>query len=128
MPKSYLLLFAALGVASCSHEGVPIIAMEMDSLVVALQAHQAEFGALPSGTDSAICKALAGENARKLKFIEMRPSGIAADGRFLDLWGTPYRFYFSDGGIMVRSAGPNRQFDDQKTKHSDDYFRSDTKT
>ena len=43
---------------------------------------------------------------------------------FVDPWGTPLRIYFSDNGIMVRSAGPNRRFDDSTTLECDDYFRS----
>ena len=127
MLKSLMVLIAALGLASCSREGVPVHAHEMDSLIVALLQYRTEFGTLPVGPDSAVCKALSGENAKKIKFIEMRSTRIGTDGRFLDRWGTPYRFYFSDDGVLVRSAGPNRQFDDQRVEQVDDYFRSDTK-
>ena len=34
------------------------------------------------------------------------------------------RFTFSDSGALVRSAGPNRRFDDGSAPESDDYTRS----
>jgi hypothetical protein len=45
-------------------------------------------------------------------------------GEFIDPYGTPLRVYFSDSGIMIRSAGPNKRFDDSNVEDCDDCFRS----
>jgi hypothetical protein len=47
-----------------------------------------------------------------------------AKGEFIDPWGTALRIYFSDNGVLVRSAGPNRRFDDSTSIDCDDFFRS----
>jgi hypothetical protein len=42
----------------------------------------------------------------------------------VDPWGTALRVYFSDSGVLIRSAGPNRRFDDGTVLDSDDIIRS----
>ena len=48
---------------------------------------------------------------------------MSPEGDLLDQWGTPYKVYFSGDEILVRSAGPNKQFDNSGDKHFDDYIR-----
>ena len=45
-------------------------------------------------------------------------------GEFVDPWKTPLRIYFSDTGVLIRSAGPNRRFDDSSVLEADDFIRS----
>jgi hypothetical protein len=53
-----------------------------------------------------------------------RKNEINEKGEFVDPWGTPMKIYFSDSGVLVRSAGPNRRFDDSNVQNADDYFKS----
>ena len=45
-------------------------------------------------------------------------------GEFVDPWETPLRIYFSESGVLVRSAGPNRSFDDTTVVEFDDILRA----
>ena len=45
-------------------------------------------------------------------------------GEIVDPWGSPLRIYFAGEGILVRSAGPNKRFDDSTAVAPDDYYRS----
>jgi hypothetical protein len=101
--------------------GVSRIDKETATLQVALRAYRAEFGGYPAGDNRAIFRALTGHNPRNIVFIEF--STVSPDGDLLDPWGTPYKIYFSGDEILVRSAGPNKQFDDSRNKHFDDYIR-----
>jgi hypothetical protein len=39
----------------------------------------------------------------------------------------PLQFYFAHNGVMIRSAGPNKVFEDSKTRGTDDLYRTETK-
>ena len=42
----------------------------------------------------------------------------------VDPWGTPLMFYFSHNEVLIRSAGPNRIWEDSATPTADDLYRS----
>ena len=65
-----------------------------------------------------------GKNPKKLIILVGRNNELNDKGEFIDPWGTPLRIYFADGGVLVRSAGPNRRFDDSTVIDNDDYYRS----
>lgn len=94
------------------------------NLFDALQKYKEHVGAYPVGGNAEIVKALQGKNARNVIILVGRKSDISAKGEMVDPWGTPLRIYFSDNGILVRSAGPNRRFDDSTVLECDDFFRS----
>ena len=48
-------------------------------------------------------------------------------GEIVDTWGTPIQFYFSHDSVMIRSAGPNKVWEDSSHPGSDDIYRTDTK-
>jgi hypothetical protein len=50
-----------------------------------------------------------------------------AKGEIIDPWGMPLQFYFAHNGVMIRSAGPNKVFEDSKTRGTDDLYRTETK-
>jgi hypothetical protein len=97
---------------------------DVDNLFAALQAYKENLGVYPIGNNAQIAKALKGENPKKLIILVGRKSDLNAKGEFVDPWNTALRIYFSDSGVLVRSAGPNRRFDDGTTVQSDDYIRS----
>ena len=81
-------------------------------------------GSYPIGSNSDIIKMMQGNNPKKLIILVSRKAELNDKGEILDPWGTPLRIYFSDAGVLVRSAGPNRRFDDSTVMNSDDFFRS----
>lgn len=102
-------------------EDVYSIDAETVAIRAALAQYKTEFGSFPTGDTPAICRALTGANPKSIRFIELRSD--APDGGFLDPWGTPYQIYYSGDSPLVRSAGPNKQFDlSTKRKRTDDYF------
>jgi type II secretory pathway pseudopilin PulG len=104
-------------------EGIRHIEGVTRALQMALAQYKQEFGEYPAGDNRAVSKALQGENPKKKPFIELGRNEVSPEGDLLDPWGTPYRFYFSGGRPLIRSAGENRQFDSSASKSYDDYFR-----
>lgn len=97
---------------------------DTDNLLVGLQQFKEFFGSYPSGSSAEISKALFGQTDKKVLILAVRRSDLNSKGEIVDPWGTPYQFYFSHNGILLRSAGPNKAFEDSKTFPSDDLFRT----
>lgn len=97
---------------------------DVENLFSALQKYKEHVGAYPVGGNAEVAKALKGQNPKNVIILVGRKNDLNDKGEFVDPWGTALRIYFSDNGIMVRSAGPNRRFDDSTTLECDDYFRS----
>ena len=97
---------------------------DVENLFSALQKYKEHVGAYPIGGNAEVAKALKGQNPKNVIILVGRKNDLNEKGEFVDPWGTALRIYFSDNGIMVRSAGPNRRFDDSTTIECDDYFRS----
>jgi len=94
------------------------------TLFEALQKYKENVGAYPVGSNSEIAKMLQGKNPKSVIILVGRKTELNDKGEFVDPWGTALRIYFSDSGILVRSAGPNRRFDDSTALDCDDFFRS----
>jgi type II secretory pathway pseudopilin PulG len=104
-------------------ERFPKHEMVMRSIVAALQVYKIEFGEYPKGENRLMTKTLMGENSKRTVFLEISIDSTNAEGELIDPWGTPYNILAStETGITVRSAGPNRRFDDEPK--SDDIVRS----
>ena len=56
----------------------------------------------------------------------MRKTEVNNKGEITDPWGTPLQFYFSKNGVLIRSAGPNKVWEDSTVPHPDDLYRTDT--
>ena len=97
---------------------------EMNYLFGALQEYKDHVGAYPVGSNAQIAKALKGQNPKNVIIVVGRQLDLNEKGEFIDPYGTPLRVYFSDSGIMIRSAGPNKRFDDSNVEDCDDCFRS----
>ena len=98
--------------------------METEGILTAMHQYKAAYGEYPAGDSRAITRALQGQNPQKIVFFEANPKHLSPDGNLLDPWGTPFKIYFSDKEILVRSAGPNKRFDDSGEKDFDDFIRS----
>lgn len=97
---------------------------DVDNLFYALQQYKERVGAWPIGNNAEIAKALMGNNPKNLIILVGRKQNLNSKGEFVDPWDTPLRIYFSGDQILVRSAGPNRRFDDSTVLNGDDYIRS----
>jgi len=98
--------------------------VDVDNLFAGLQQYKDYVGAYPSGNNSDIAKALQGQNAKNIIILVGRKNELNEKGEFVDPWATPLRIYFSGTGVLVRSAGPNRRFDDSTVPGCDDFIRS----
>jgi type II secretory pathway pseudopilin PulG len=97
---------------------------DVDNLFIALQQYKERVGSYPTGSNSDVAKALQGNNSKNLIILVGRKKDLNTKGEFVDPWGTPLRIYFSGEGVLVRSAGPNKRFDDSTVLNQDDYYRS----
>jgi hypothetical protein len=99
------------------------IDLETAQIRAALDTYEAACGGFPAGESSAVFRALRGDNPQKSVFLQCRAGSVSSDGSMVDPWGTPYKIYFSGKEPLIRSAGPNKQFDDSRGKRFDDYIR-----
>jgi hypothetical protein len=97
---------------------------DVDNLFAALQQYKERIGSYPVGNNAEVAAALLGKNPKNLIILVGRKKDLNSKGEILDPWGTPLRIYFSGEGVLVRSAGPNKRFDDSTVLNSDDYYRS----
>jgi type II secretory pathway pseudopilin PulG len=100
------------------------LSTDVESLFDGLQKYKDFVGAYPIGSNADIAKALQGQNARKVTVLVGRKLEVNGKGEYIDPWGTPLRIYFSDTSVLIRSAGPNRRFDENTTMEFDDFIRS----
>lgn len=99
---------------------------EVDNLFEAFHQYKTYVGSYPSGNSTEIAKALLeGQNPKKIIIIAVKKAEVNAKGEIVDPWGTPLKIYFANNEVLIRSAGPNKQFDDSKSGLIDDYYRSD---
>ena len=97
---------------------------DVENLFAGLQKYKEYVGSYPVGSNAEVVKALKGANPKSVIILVGRKNEINEKGEFVDPWGTPMKIYFSDNGVLVRSAGPNRRFDDSNVQNADDYFKS----
>jgi hypothetical protein len=102
------------------------LATEVDQLFEAFHKYKTIVGRYPSGNNAQIAKSIReGDNEKHLMIMAVRDSQLNAKGEIIDPWGTPLKIYFAQNEVLIRSAGPNKQFEDAKATLTDDYFRSD---
>jgi hypothetical protein len=97
---------------------------DIENLFAGLQKYKERVGSYPVGSNAQVARALQGENAKNVIILVGRKTELNEKGEYVDPWGTPLRIYFSDAGVLIRSAGPNRRFDDSTVLEADDFIRS----
>jgi hypothetical protein len=97
---------------------------DVGNLFAGLQQYKDHIGSYPIGGNSQVVKALLGHNPKNIIILVGRKTELNEKGEFVDPWGTPLKIYFADNNVLVRSAGPNRRFDDSTSIDFDDYIRS----
>ena len=97
---------------------------DSDNLILGLQQYREFVGSYPTGNNITIAKALLGRSEKKVLILAVRKSDMNDKGEILDPWGTPLRLYFSDNEVMIRSAGPNKVWEDSNVPTADDLYRT----
>jgi len=97
---------------------------DVENLFIGLQKFKEVVGAYPLGSNAEVARALKGNNNKNVIILVGRKNELNEKGEIVDPWGTPLRIYFSDNGVLIRSAGPNRRFDDSTVMEADDFIRS----
>ena len=97
---------------------------DSDNLILGLQQYREFVGTYPTGNNITIAKALLGRTEKKVLILAVRKSDMNDKGEILDPWSTPLRLYFSDNEVMIRSAGPNKVWEDSSAQTADDLYRT----
>ena len=100
------------------------LSQDLDSLFDGFQKYKEHVGDYPRGSNAEVARALLGQNPKKVIILVGRKLQQNGKGEFVDPWGTPLRFYFSDNSVLVRSAGANRRFEETTSLDFDDYIRA----
>jgi hypothetical protein len=94
-----------------------------DNLILGMQQYREFVGSYPTGNNATIAKALLGQSEKKVLILSVRKSDMNDKGEILDPWGTPIQIYFSHNEVMIRSAGPNKVWEDSAVSFADDLYR-----
>ncbi len=100
---------------------------DCDNLILGIQQYKEFVGTYPGGANSTIAKALLGQTDKKVLILAVRRSDLNDKGEIVDPWGTPYQFYFSHNEVLIRSAGPNKVWEDSAIGSADDLYRCASK-
>jgi type II secretory pathway pseudopilin PulG len=98
---------------------------DADNVIQGLQQYKEFVGSYPAGTNNLdIVRALQGKTDKKVLILSVQKHDLSEKGEMLDPWGTPLMFYFSGNAVLIRSAGPNKAWEDTSVIGSDDLFKS----
>jgi len=101
---------------------------DAENLIMGIQQYREFVGSYPEGNNINISKSLLGQSEKKVLILAVRRSDLNDKGEILDPWGTPVQFYFSHNEVMIRSAGPNKVWEDSAVALADDLYRSAPKS
>ena len=97
---------------------------DAENLILGLQQYREFTGTYPTGNNIQITKALLGQGEKKVLILAVRKARINDKGEIMDPWNTPLAFYFANNEVLIRSAGPNKAWEDSATPGADDLYRS----
>jgi hypothetical protein len=100
---------------------------DCENLILGIQQYREFVGSFPEGNNISIAKALLGQTDKKVLILAVRRTDLNDKGEILDPWRTPLQFYFSHNEVMIRSAGPNKAFEDSASESPDDLYRCASK-
>jgi hypothetical protein len=89
-----------------------------------IQQYREFVGSYPTGNNAQVVKALTGQTEKKVLILAVRRASLNDKGELVDPWGVPLQFYFSNDEVLIRSAGPNKVWEDSSTPNADDLYRS----
>jgi hypothetical protein len=88
---AFIIVLSSTNSPSFSNDRKSITKNDVMQLSVALLAYQSEYGNYPDGTFNSILDQLAGNNPKRIVFIELDKSRFNSNGFYLDPWKQPYR-------------------------------------
>lgn len=95
------------------------------NVIQGLQQFKEFVGSYPAGTNNMdIVRALQGKTDKKVLILSVQKSDLNEKSEMLDPWGTPLMFFFSGNTVLIRSAGPNKAWEDSSVIGGDDLFRT----
>jgi hypothetical protein len=97
---------------------------DASDLLLGLQQYKEFTGNYPAGSNLDISKALSGQSDTKVFILVVRKSDRNQKGEIVDPWGTPLQFFISGNSVLIRSAGPNKVWEDSSVTGSDDVYRA----
>jgi hypothetical protein len=97
---------------------------DASDLLLGLQQYKEFTGHYPAGSNLDIAKALSGQSDAKVFILAVRKSDRNDKGEIVDPWGTPTQFYMAGNSVLIRSAGPNKVWEDSSVTGGDDLYRS----
>ncbi len=100
---------------------------DCDTLIMGIQQYREFVGSYPMGNNQQITKALLGQTDKKVLILAVRRTDLNDKGEIVDPWGTPLQFYFSHNEVLIRSAGPNKVWEDSANPNADDLYRCASK-
>jgi len=135
MKKAFRLIFIPVFVSSVfwlaqgwtfkkTDEKIVKFNTDAESLILGLQQYREFTGTFPTGSNIQITKALTGQGDKKILILAVRKCPINDKGEILDPWGTPLMFYFGNNEVLIRSAGPNKAWEDSSIETADDLYRT----
>ena len=96
---------------------------DCDNLIMGIQQYREFVGHYPTGNNATIVRSLLGQTDKKVLILAVRRSDLNDKGEIVDPWGTPMQFYFSHNEVLIRSAGPNKVWEDAAIGTADDLYR-----
>jgi type II secretory pathway pseudopilin PulG len=96
---------------------------QAESLILGLQQYKEFMGTFPTGSNAEITRSINGQGDKRVLILVGRKGEVSPKGEIVDPWGTPIQIFYSHDGVLIRSAGPNKVFEDSKV-NSDDIFRT----
>ena len=96
---------------------------DCDNLILGLQQYKEFTGSYPVGNNATVTKSLLGQGEKKVLILAVRRTHMNDKGEIVDAWGTPLQFYFSNNEVLIRSAGPNKVWEDSANLNADDLYR-----
>ncbi len=94
-----------------------------DNLIMGIQQYREFVHSYPTGNNAQIVRALLGQTDKKILILAVRRTDLNDKGEIVDPWGTPLQFYFSHNEVLIRSAGPNKVWEDSAVPTADDLYR-----
>lgn len=92
---------------------------ELRQIGAALEEYYQEQNKWPSPGARSVAGALSGGGQSKGFYNHAR---LDPEGRFIDPWENPYRYFFSNDRYVIQSAGPDGEFSDGLNAGEDDYW------
>lgn len=85
----------------------------------AISRYQKEFNTEPPVMPKKFYASMGGKNPKKIRFLSKSKYQEEQTKLRCDAWLTPYQIYRSGSGWLIRSAGPDRTFDDIGGEYKD---------